>query len=139
MKAANWIQTEVLRDTKLHGLTATFPVAPGQVAELLALVERGDISGKQAKEVHAAMSGTADHPSAIVEKRGMRVVSDETALLAACESVVSAHAKQAAEYRAGKKGLLGFFVGQLMKEMKGAANPKLASELMVRVLDGTPS
>jgi aspartyl-tRNA(Asn)/glutamyl-tRNA(Gln) amidotransferase subunit B len=137
VKAANWIQTEVLRDTKAHGLDAAFPVTPAQVAELLALVEKGDISGKQAKEVHAAIVGTSDSPAKVVEARGMRVVSDAGALTALCERIVEANAKPVAEYRAGKKGLLGFFVGLAMKETKGSANPKLVSELMQRALDGS--
>jgi aspartyl-tRNA(Asn)/glutamyl-tRNA(Gln) amidotransferase subunit B len=136
VKAANWIMTEVLRDTKAHGLTATFPVTPVQVAELLALVESGDISGKQAKEVHAAIVGTSDSPGKIVEARGMRVVSDEGALRALCERVIAANVKQAGEYRSGKKGLLGYFVGQAMKETKGSANPKVVSDLMQKLLDG---
>ena len=66
----------------------------------------------------------------------MRVVSDEGALRAICERIVAANAKQAAEYRAGKKGLLGYFVGQAMKETKGAGNPKLVSELLQKLLEG---
>ena len=135
VKAANWIMTEVLRDTKAHGLSATFPVTPAQVAELLALVESGDISGKQAKEVYSAIARTGDSPAKVVESRGMRVVSDEGALRALCERVVAANPKQAADYRSGKKTLLGFFVGQAMKETQGSANPKLVSDLMQKVLE----
>lgn len=135
VKAANWIQTEVLRDTKVHGLQATFPVTPGQVAELLSLVEKGEISGKQAKEVHAAIAGTPESPAKVVEARAMRVLSDESALKPLCERIVQANAKAAAEYRSGKKGLLGFFVGLAMKETKGSANPKVVSELMQKALD----
>ena len=136
VKAANWILTEVLRDTKTHGLDATFPVTPVQVAEILELVESGDISGKQAKEVHALVVGTDESPVKVVEQRGMRVVSDEGALRGLCERVVAANPKQAADYRGGKKTLLGFFVGQAMKETRGSANPKLVSDLMQKVLDG---
>jgi aspartyl-tRNA(Asn)/glutamyl-tRNA(Gln) amidotransferase subunit B len=134
VKVANWILTEVLRDTKVHGLSAVFPVNPQQTAELLSMVESGDISGKQAKEVFAAIAGTEESPAKLVEQRGMKVVSDEGALLALCERVVAANPKQTAEYRAGKKGLLGYFVGQAMKETRGSANPKLVSELMQKVL-----
>lgn len=137
VKAANWIITEVLRDTKTHGQSAAFPVTPAQVAELLTLVEKGEISGKQAKEIHAAITGTGDSPVKVVEARGMRVVSDEGSLRPLCERVVAANAKQAAEYRAGKKGLLGFFVGQVMKETKGSANPKLVNEILTKILDGS--
>jgi aspartyl-tRNA(Asn)/glutamyl-tRNA(Gln) amidotransferase subunit B len=135
VKAANWILTEVLRDTKVHGLGATFPVTPAQVAELLSLVESGDISGKQAKEVYSEIVGTENSPAKVVESKGMRVVSDESALRALCERVVAANPKQAAEYRSGKKTLLGFFVGQAMKETRGSANPKLVSDLMQKVLE----
>ena len=86
VKVANWIQTEVLRDTKVHGLAATFPVSPAQVAELLALVEKGDISGKQAKEIHGLMSGTDETPGPSSSSAGMRVVSDEGALRPVCEA-----------------------------------------------------
>jgi aspartyl-tRNA(Asn)/glutamyl-tRNA(Gln) amidotransferase subunit B len=135
IKAANWIQTEVLRDTKTHGLEAQFPVTPTQVAELLALVEKGDISGKQAKEIHLAIQGTDRSPEAEVTARGMKVVSDEGALAAACEKILAANPRQVAEYRSGKKGLLGYFVGQIMKETKGSANPKIVNDLVQRMLD----
>jgi aspartyl-tRNA(Asn)/glutamyl-tRNA(Gln) amidotransferase subunit B len=64
-------------------------------------------------------------------------VSDEGALRPLCEKLVQSNAKQAAEYRAGKKGLLGYFVGQAMKETKGSANPKLVSDILTKILDGS--
>ncbi|HVU01547.1 MAG TPA: Asp-tRNA(Asn)/Glu-tRNA(Gln) amidotransferase subunit GatB [Polyangiaceae bacterium] len=136
VKLANWVTTEVLRDTKAHGLEVTFPVSPKQVAELLSLVEKGEISGKQAKEVHQAIVGTEESPLAVVEKRGMKVVSDEGAIRAVVEKVLAANEKQVAEYRSGKKGILGYFVGRIMKETKGSANPKLVNDLVVKLLDG---
>jgi aspartyl-tRNA(Asn)/glutamyl-tRNA(Gln) amidotransferase subunit B len=136
VKAANWILTEVLRDAKVHGVDAAFPVSPAQVADLLALVERGEISGKQAKDIFQAVLGSEKMPADVVRERGMRVVSDESALLPLCERLVAENEKQAAQYRAGKKGLLGFFVGQVMKETGGSANPKLVSELFERILGG---
>jgi aspartyl-tRNA(Asn)/glutamyl-tRNA(Gln) amidotransferase subunit B len=136
VKAANFFANEVLRSAKTHGLVATFSVSAEQVAELLELVEKGDISGKQAKEVYAAIEGTEQKPSALVEQRGMRVVSDEAALRLICERLVEKFPDQAASVRAGKKGVLGFFVGQAMKETQGSANPKLLNELLERVLLG---
>jgi aspartyl-tRNA(Asn)/glutamyl-tRNA(Gln) amidotransferase subunit B len=133
VKVANWVVNEVLRGAKSHGLEATFSVTPGQVAELLTLVEAGDISGKQAKEVYAAIEGTERSPRAFVDERGMRVVSDEGALRAVCERVLAAHPDQVATIRAGKKGVLGFLVGQVMKETKGSANPKLVSSLLEKL------
>lgn len=136
VKLANWIQTEVMRGTKTHGLEAAFPVTPVQVAELLLLVERGDISGKQAKEVYAAIEGTALSPERVVEERGMKVVSDEAALQALCKQVITDNPKGVETYRSGKKGTLGFFVGQVMRLSKGSANPKLVSDMLERLLEG---
>jgi len=133
VKVANFFVNEVLRGAKVHGLDATFSVSPAQVAALLALVEHGDISGKQAKEVYAAIEGTDRAPAAVVEERGLRVVSDAGAIQAACERVIDAHPEQVKSIRAGKKGVLGFLVGQVMKETKGAANPKLVSELLEKL------
>jgi len=132
IKVANWVVNEVLRGAKSHGLEATFSVTPGQVSELLSLVEAGEISGKQAKEVYAAIEGTDRSPRAVIEEKGMRVVSDAGAIEAAVERVLAAHPEQVASIRAGKKGVLGFLVGQVMKETKGAANPKLVNELLAK-------
>jgi aspartyl-tRNA(Asn)/glutamyl-tRNA(Gln) amidotransferase subunit B len=134
LKAANWMANEVLRGARVHGLDAKFSVNAGQVAELLALVERGEISGKQAKEVYAAIEGTEQRPNDVVAARGMRVVSDESALRAACEAVISRFPEQSQSVRTGKKGVLGFLVGQVMKETKGSANPKLVNELLEKLL-----
>ncbi|HET9932977.1 MAG TPA: Asp-tRNA(Asn)/Glu-tRNA(Gln) amidotransferase subunit GatB [Polyangiaceae bacterium] len=134
VRAANFFVNEVLRGAKVHGLDGSFTVSATQVAELLNLVEKGDISGKQAKDVYAAVEGTDKSPSAVVKEQGIVVVSDEGTLLAVCEAVVKANPGQAAAFRSGKKGLLGFFVGQVMKETKGSGNPKLVSELLERIL-----
>jgi aspartyl-tRNA(Asn)/glutamyl-tRNA(Gln) amidotransferase subunit B len=134
VKVANFFANEVLRGAKLHGLTATFSVTPEQVAELLKLVDSGEISGKQAKEVFAAIENTGKSPRAVVEERGMKVVSDTGELTLICERVVAANPGQAASVRAGKKAVLGYFVGQVMKETKGSANPKIVSELLEKII-----
>jgi aspartyl-tRNA(Asn)/glutamyl-tRNA(Gln) amidotransferase subunit B len=134
---ANWIQTEVLRDTHVHGLDARFPATPAQIGELLAIVDAGEISGKQAKEVYAAVVGTTQSPRKLVEDRGMRVVSDERTVRPICERIVAENPKQVEQYRSGKKGLLGFFVGQAMKATGGSADPKLVSRLITELLDST--
>ncbi len=136
LKVANFFTNEVLRGAKSHGLDVSFSVTPEQVAELLTLVERGDISGKQAKEVYASIEGTDISPARHVEERGLKVVSDEGALTAACQRVLEKFQDQAALYRSGKKGVLGFFVGQVMKETGGSANPKLVSAMLERLLAG---
>jgi aspartyl-tRNA(Asn)/glutamyl-tRNA(Gln) amidotransferase subunit B len=135
-RAANWITTEVMRGTKTHGLGADFPVRPEQLVDLLDLLARGTISGKQAKEVYAAIEGTDRAPSEVVAERGMRVVSDENTLLEACREILAGNPKSVDQYKAGKKGTLGFFVGQVMRKTGGSADPKRVNELLVELLDG---
>jgi aspartyl-tRNA(Asn)/glutamyl-tRNA(Gln) amidotransferase subunit B len=134
-KVANFVQSEVLRDVKTHGLRADLPVSPAQLAELLKLVDGGTISGKQAKEVYGKIVGSGRTPDEIVAELGLKQVSDVGAIEAVCRRVLEAHPKQAAELRGGKASLLGFFVGRVMKETGGAANPKVVNDVLRRLLD----
>ena len=134
VRVANFIQTEVLGEVVLKGLDAEAPVSAGQIAELLALVESGAISGKQSKEVHAKMARTPRMPRDIVRELGLLQVSDASALEPIVRKVLDASPKQAADLRSGKTGLMGFFVGQVMKETRGSANPKLVNDLIKKLL-----
>lgn len=133
-RAANFIMTEVLAEARVHGLTASFPVKPEQVSELLDLVDKQTISGKQAKEVYAAIRNTELSPAAHVREKGMAQVSDEGALEEICKREIEANPKQAAAYRAGKASMIGFFVGQVMKQTKGSANPALVNDVLKKLL-----
>jgi aspartyl-tRNA(Asn)/glutamyl-tRNA(Gln) amidotransferase subunit B len=135
VKAANFVLTEVLRGAKFHGLSAEFTVSAGAVAELLDLVETGKISGKQAKEVFALLEADpSKSPQAIVQERGLEVVSDAGALESLIRELMQNNPKQVASIRAGKTNVVGFFVGQVMKATGGSADPKLVSELLTRLL-----
>ncbi|HKO89676.1 MAG TPA: Asp-tRNA(Asn)/Glu-tRNA(Gln) amidotransferase subunit GatB [Polyangiaceae bacterium] len=134
VKVANWIQTEVLRDTTSHGLSASFPVSVEQVAELLGLVDAGKISGAQAKKIHAALVGTSRSPSEVLAELGLSVVSDAGELRPLCQQVLDQNPKNVAAYRSGKRALLGFFVGQVMKQSGGRANPELVNRLLTELL-----
>jgi len=134
VKVANFIQTEVLGGVDMAGLDATFPVSAEQVAELLKLVDDKTISGKQGKEVYAKLVGTTKSPSSVVKESGLAQMSDPAELEAICRRIVDANPKQTTSYRAGKTALLGFFVGQVMKETRGSANPALVNEILVRLL-----
>jgi len=139
-KVSNFVQGEILSGASFRGLDATFPASPAQVAELLRLVEQGTISGKQAKEVYAAVAGTDRRPSDIVQERGMEVIRDEAALEALCRRILDENPRQTASYRAGKTGLLGYFVGAVMKETKGSASPAAVNAILTRLLSApTPS
>jgi aspartyl-tRNA(Asn)/glutamyl-tRNA(Gln) amidotransferase subunit B len=134
VKISNWLQTEVLRDARVHGTSAELPVSARQLADLLGLVEAGTISGKQAKQIYSSIAGTARSPGEVVAELGMVRVSDAASLEPLCRSLVERHPGQAASFRAGKKNILGFFVGQVMKETKGSADPRLVSEILERLI-----
>jgi aspartyl-tRNA(Asn)/glutamyl-tRNA(Gln) amidotransferase subunit B len=136
VRVANFIVTDVLRNARVHGHEATFSATPLQVAELLELVESGEISGKQAKEVFSQLEHTDRSPRAIVQQSGMRVVTDEAELVPLCERVIALHPQQADQLRGGKKGMMGFFVGKIMKETGGAADPRLVTRIFERLLSG---
>jgi aspartyl-tRNA(Asn)/glutamyl-tRNA(Gln) amidotransferase subunit B len=133
-RVANFVQSEVLRDVQTHGLSAKVPVTAAQVASILDLVGRGTISGKQAKEVYAQVAGTDRAPADVVAELGMKQVSDTGALEALCKRLIEQNPKQVEQLRAGKSNVLGFFVGQVMKETKGAANPQLVNDILKKLI-----
>ncbi len=134
VKASNFMLTEVLRGAKPHGVQAKFTVTPEQVAEILVAVEKGEISGKQAKELLGMIEGTSQRPRDVMAQRGMKVVSDLGALEGICRTWLDKNPQQVAQFRSGKTGVLGFFVGQVMRETRGAADPKRVNEILVRLL-----
>jgi aspartyl-tRNA(Asn)/glutamyl-tRNA(Gln) amidotransferase subunit B len=134
VKVANFVQSEVLRDVVTHGLEARLPVRARQVAALLKLVDAGTISGKQAKEVYAKILGSDRSPEDVVADTGMAQVSDAGAIEAVCARVIAENPKQADQLRGGKASLMGFFVGQVMKETQGSANPKVVNDVLRRLL-----
>ena len=102
--------------------------------ELVRLVSEDAISSKQGKEVFAAVLAEDKDPADIVEARGMRQVSDAGAIEAVVDAVLAANPDKVAQYQGGKTGLIGFFVGQCMKEMRGQGNPKVINELLAKRL-----
>jgi aspartyl-tRNA(Asn)/glutamyl-tRNA(Gln) amidotransferase subunit B len=138
-RVANFITSELLRDVQTHGLNASFPVTPGQAARLLKLVDSGTISGKQAKEVYAKIAGTALEPDQVISELGMLQVSDVAAIEEICRRIVTESPKQAEQWRAGKVALMGYFVGRVMKETRGSANPQVVNEVLQRLLAVHPA
>ncbi len=134
VRVANFVQSEVLRDVVTKGLTAEIPVTAKQVADVLGLVATSAISGKQAKEVYGKLRGTTRAAGDVVRELGIAQVSDASALEPIVKKVVDASPKQAEQLRAGKTSLMGYFVGQVMKETKGSANPQLVNELLKKAL-----
>lgn len=111
------------------------PVSAESLGKMLDLIADGTINGKIAKEVFEDMVETGENPDAIVEKKGLRQVTDTGVIDSAIEAIMAKHADKVAEYRSGKDKLFGFFVGQVMKETKGKANPALVNEALKGKLD----
>ncbi len=134
---ANWVLSELLRElNKSERTIGDCPIAPAQLAALVQLVDDGTISGKIGKQVFATMFATGDDPAAIVEREGLRQVSDSGAIEAMCAEVIAANPGQAEAYRGGKEKLIGFFVGQVMKASRGQANPQATRETLEKLLRG---
>jgi aspartyl-tRNA(Asn)/glutamyl-tRNA(Gln) amidotransferase subunit B len=137
-RTANFIQAELLRHVSVDGLVAHIPIDASALAELLGLVEKGTISGKMAKGVLAEVLQSGKRPAAIVEASGMAQVSDTALIEEAARAALAQSPDNVALYRAGKKNVLGYFVGQVLRATKGAANPRLVSETLQRLLDEAP-
>lgn len=134
-KTANFVQAEVMRHVTTDGLEASFPVAASAVALLLAFVEDGTINGKIAKKVFSAMVETGKSAQTIIDEQGLAQVTDTAAIEAEVRRVIESNPAQVEQYKAGKQSLIGYFVGQVMKATKGAANPKAVNEILRKLLD----
>jgi aspartyl-tRNA(Asn)/glutamyl-tRNA(Gln) amidotransferase subunit B len=135
--AANWIRSELLRELELAGLDAgTSPVPPQALAALVHLIDEEKISGKQGKDVLVEMFKTGQSAAAIIEQRGLEQVSDTGEIDRLIAEVISANSPQVQQYRSGKEGLMGFFVGQVLKASKGKANPKVVNDRLRERLKG---
>jgi aspartyl-tRNA(Asn)/glutamyl-tRNA(Gln) amidotransferase subunit B len=135
-KLANWIINEVLArvDDPRTLAAADLPVPPKALAELVDLVEKGTLSGKLGKDVFGRMWQEKRWAGEIVASESVAVVSDVALIEKTCQKVVAAYPDEAARFRAGQSKLLGFFVGKVMKEMGGKADPKTANEILQRLL-----
>ena len=128
---SNWIMVELLRALNRDGMEVEGSrVTPEHLAELFKLVDDGTISSTMAKTVFDAMYDTGKPASEIVTEKGLRQISDASALLAAVEQVLADHPKEVDEFRAGREKLLGFFMGQVMKATQGKANPQAVNKLL---------
>lgn len=113
---------------------ASSALTPKRAVALVSMLAEDIISSKQAKQVFSAILEEDKDPDVIVEERGMKQVSDTGAIEAVVDGVLAAFPDKVEQYKGGKTGLLGFFVGQCMKEMKGQGNPKVINELLTKKL-----
>jgi aspartyl-tRNA(Asn)/glutamyl-tRNA(Gln) amidotransferase subunit B len=134
---AGWVMGELQRNLRELGHTmATNPVSPQRLGELLDLVAAGTVSATAAKDVLAEMFSSEASPATIVERKGLAQLSDSVELEAIVARVVAANPDLAGKFRGGKRGVLGALVGQVMRETRGRANPKLVNDLLERALGG---
>jgi len=135
--AANWVMGELFGALNRHGnRIEQSPVSAEQLGALIDLIADGTISGRLAKDLFAEMFASGADPAAIVEAKGLRQVTDSSAIEAAIDAVLTAQADKVAEYRAGRDKLYGFFVGQIMRATQGKADPTLVNLLLKKKLAG---
>ena len=128
---SNWIMSELMGLLNEAGIEITeSKITPVALGKLLALVGKGDISGKIAKSVFGEMFDTGEDPSLIIKKKGLTQISDTDTLHQIISKVLVQNPKSVEDYHGGKKKALGFLVGQIMKETKGQANPQLVNDLL---------
>jgi aspartyl-tRNA(Asn)/glutamyl-tRNA(Gln) amidotransferase subunit B len=133
--AANWIMGDLMGALKAAGKeVAESPVPAAHLGELVALIGKGEISGKLAKEIFPKMFQSGEAPRAIMEREGLTQINDAGALEKIVDDVIAASPKQVEQYKSGKLTVLGYLVGQVMKASRGQANPGALNELLRKKL-----
>ncbi len=135
-QASNYLMTDVLRVVNERNIgIKEFSIRPAQLSRMIDLINEGTISTKIAKEVFEEMLQSGHDPDAIVEKKGLRQVSDESAIGEVVEEVLQSNPDEVQKYIGGKEKLFGFFVGEIMKKTRGKANPKILNDLLRQKLE----
>jgi aspartyl-tRNA(Asn)/glutamyl-tRNA(Gln) amidotransferase subunit B len=132
---ANWVTNDIIRVANERAEQSEpdfrdLPVAPDSLGKLVALIDDGTISGKIAKTVFDKMVESGDSPAAIVEKKGLVQESDEGKLGEIIDAIMAGNQDKVEQFRGGKDKVLGFFVGQVMKQTGGKANPQVVNKLL---------
>jgi aspartyl-tRNA(Asn)/glutamyl-tRNA(Gln) amidotransferase subunit B len=136
-KIVNWLNGDVAKLANESGLRpAEWKLTPAHLAEVLKLVDAGTIGGPGAKQLVEEVFRTGDAPAAVVQRKGLAQVSDESSIEAAVDRVLAASPGEVERFRGGNAKLMGFFVGQVMKETKGKANPAVVNALLKKKLGG---
>ena len=133
--AANWVMGDLVGALKAEGREiGDSPVSAEHLGQLIQLIVSGQLSGKLAKEIFPKMFSTGEAPAVIVEREGLKQISDTGALEKIIEEVIAANPKQVEQYRGGKTGVINFLVGQAMKATRGQANVGVVGELLKQKL-----
>ncbi|HXJ16569.1 MAG TPA: Asp-tRNA(Asn)/Glu-tRNA(Gln) amidotransferase subunit GatB [Candidatus Polarisedimenticolia bacterium] len=136
--AANWISVELLRRLNDAGKDISdCALAPRALAELLGKIEKGEITAASGKKVFATMFETGKSAAEIIAAEGLAQITDTSAIEKIAREIVAKSPDNVAKYRAGNEGVFKFFVGQVMRETRGQANPQVVNEVLKRVLAGS--
>ena len=134
--ASNWVMTDVLKVINEEKIEINnFPVPPEDLGELVNLIKEGTISGKIAKEVFPVMLHDKKKPSAIVKEKNLLQISDSSEIEKIVDKIISDKPGEVQQYIEGKEKVFGFFVGQIMRETKGKANPQMVNDTLREKLD----
>lgn len=136
--ASNWVMGDVLKamnETKTSAVD--FPVSPVNLGKLISLIKSGIISGKIAKDIFPEMISTNCDPGEIVKEKNLTQISDSSEIEKAVDKIIFAFPKQVEEFLSGKDKVIGFLVGQIMKETGGKANPQAVNEILIKKLNSS--
>jgi aspartyl-tRNA(Asn)/glutamyl-tRNA(Gln) amidotransferase subunit B len=134
--ASNWIMGDVLKVLNEDKIDISdFCVSPENIGALVNLIKSGTISGKIAKEVFAEMLKANTSPEEIVKAKNLIQISDTSEIEKIISAILDSRPNEVKEYIEGKEKVFGFFIGQIMKETKGKANPKIVNEILRSKLD----
>lgn len=136
-QTANWIMGDISAYLNNERKSIKeIPLTPIALAELTALIDANTISNKIGKDILPELLTKGGSPNAIVEREGLVQISDSGAIESAIEAVIAANPKELEQYRGGKTKLLGFFVGKVMQQTGGRADPKMTNQLLAKKLNG---
>ena len=133
--AANWLLVDIQSVLNKRNITIKdFNISPKHLAELITLIEKGEVSNKQARVIFAKMLIDGDNPSSIVSKTGVSLISDQEALNDVIQKVIDDNPKTVSDYKNGKDKVVGYLIAQVMKVTNGKANPTITNKLIIEKL-----
>lgn len=134
-RVSNWMMNEVLRIANEKGISVSdMKIKPEDLAEIIRLVDEKTINTSTGKKLVDMVNDSGRRPKDIVQAQGLGLVSDDSAIQAVCERLVETHPKESAAFKGGKETLIGWFVGQVMREMHGKADPEKAKTILLKLL-----
>jgi aspartyl-tRNA(Asn)/glutamyl-tRNA(Gln) amidotransferase subunit B len=134
-KVSNYLMNDIMRMINESGKTANqLQLTPQYLAEILKMVDAGQINTSTGKSLLDKVETRGESPRKIVDEEGLGLVSDDSVIRSVAEKIVASNPKEVEAFRAGKETLIGWFTGQVMREMRGKADPKLATQILLELL-----